>query len=130
MHSTTHRVELPHPLVALLILLLSILLSWIIALVPVWLSSKLFSASSTFGKATVATLLSVILFILIDALVSRVSQPLALLLGLLSIVWLFKVIFDVGWGKAFGIAVVSFVMTVIILVILAAVGLGLSFLLS
>jgi hypothetical protein len=40
------------------------------------------------------------------------------------------VIFDVGWGKAFGIAVVSFVMTVIILVILAAVGLGLSFLLS
>ncbi|ABP94752.1 MULTISPECIES: hypothetical protein [Metallosphaera] len=117
-----------HPLIGILIFILSLIIAWVIASVPVWLSAKLFSSKASLGKAMVATFVGILAFLILDRLISPFSHLIALIVGFIAVLWVFKTIFDVGWLSSLGIAIVAFVITMIILVILAAIGLGLSLL--
>ena len=112
--------------------IIGFLVAWIIASIPVWLASKLFSNESSFPRAMAATLLSIIVFgviVFIFAFISAIiGIPILLLLGIvlgfIGVLAVYKALFDVGWLGALGIAFVAFIISIIISLILAALGLG------
>ncbi|WP_246263789.1 hypothetical protein [Metallosphaera tengchongensis] len=115
-------------MLGIIIFIISIIITWIIASVPVWLSAKLFSSKASLGKAMVATLVGLIAFFVLDRVISPFSHFIALIIGFLAVLWVFKTVFDVGWLSSLGITIVAFIITIVILVILAVLGLGLSLL--
>ncbi|MEM0063627.1 hypothetical protein [Metallosphaera cuprina] len=115
-------------IIEVLIFIFSLIITWVIVSVPVWLSAKLFSSHASLGKAMLATFLALLIFFLLARLISPLSHLLGLLIGFVAVLWVFKEIFDVGWLSALGIAIVTFIITIILLIILAAVGLGLGLL--
>ena len=112
--------------------IIGFLVAWIIASIPVWLASKLFSNESSFPRAMAATLLSIIVFgviVFIFAFISVIIgiptlSLLGIVLGFIGVLAVYKAIFDVGWLGALGIAFVAFIISIIISLILAALGLG------
>ena len=112
--------------------IIGFLVAWIIASIPVWLASKLFSNESSFPRAMAATLLSIIVFgviVFIFAFISviigiPILSLLGIVLGFIGVLAVYKAIFDVGWLGALGIAFVAFIISIIISLILAALGLG------
>ncbi|WP_252896781.1 hypothetical protein [Metallosphaera hakonensis] len=87
---------MPHILIGILIFILSLFISWIIASVPVWLSAKLFSSKASLGKALIATFVGLLIFLILDRLISPFSHLIALLVGFVGILWIFKIVFDVA----------------------------------
>jgi hypothetical protein len=112
--------------------IIGFLVAWIIASIPVWLASKLFSNESSFPRAMAATLLSIIVFavvVFIFAFISAIIgipilSLLGIVLGFIGVLAVYKALFDVGWLGALGIAFVAFIISIIISLILAALGLG------
>ena len=112
--------------------IIGFLVAWIIASIPVWLASKLFSNESSFPRAMAATLLSIIvfavivfIFVFISAIIGiPILSLLGIVLGFIGVLAVYKAIFDVGWLGALGIAFVAFIISIIISLILAALGLG------
>jgi len=112
--------------------IIGFLVAWIIASIPVWLASKLFSNESSFPRAMAATLLSIIVFAVIVFIFAFISaiigipilSLLGIVLGFIGVLAVYKAIFDVGWLGALGIAFVAFIISIIISLILAALGLG------
>jgi len=107
------------------------LIAWIIISIPVWLASKLFSSESSFPRAMAASLLSIIVFAIIVAIFAFIALvvnnpfvlPIGFIVGFIGILGVYKAIFDVGWLGALGIAILAFIISVVIDLILAAVGL-------
>ncbi|MDT7876578.1 MAG: hypothetical protein RXQ80_07235 [Sulfolobaceae archaeon] len=112
--------------------IIGFLVAWIIASIPVWLASKLFSNESSFPRAMAATLLSIIVFAVIVFIFAFISaiigipilSLLGIVLGFIGVLAVYKALFDVGWLGALGIAFVAFIISIIISLILAALGLG------
>lgn len=112
--------------------IIGFLVAWIIASIPVWLASKLFSNESSFPRAMAATLLSIIVFAVIVFIFAFISaiigipilSLLGIVLGFIGVLAVYKALFDVGWLGALGIAFVAFIISIIINLILAALGLG------
>lgn len=112
--------------------IIGFIISWIIISIPVWLASKVFSNESSFPRAMAASLLSIIVFAIIIAIFAFIAVilglPLIVLLGIvlgfIGVLGVYKSVFDVGWLGAFGIAILAFIITIVINVILDAIGLG------
>ncbi|MCG2909014.1 MAG: hypothetical protein L7G92_00230 [Stygiolobus sp.] len=79
-----------------------------------------------------ATLLSIIVFAVIVFIFAFISaiigipilSLLGIVLGFIGVLAVYKALFDVGWLGALGIAFVAFIISIIISLILAALGLG------
>jgi len=110
--------------------IIGFIIGWIIASIPVWLASKAVSRHSSFPRAMLATLGGIIVFAIILAIFTAIGLAvglpilgtLGLLFGFIGVLGVFKALFDTGWGGAFLIAILAFVILVIIDLILAFLG--------
>jgi|BEDMetMinimDraft_2_1075160.scaffolds.fasta_scaffold09661_1 hypothetical protein len=114
-------------LVGAAVALILILVMWLLVSIPVWLASKVIARRSTIGRAMIATLVGVIVYLVIAAIFSLVSPVLGVVLGLLGVLLVFKSVFGVGWLGALGIALLAVIFWVVILAIISLLGLSLSF---
>ena len=107
--------------------IIGFILAWIIVSIPVWLASKAVSRHSSFPRAMLATLGGLIIFAIILGIFTAIGiaigfpilGTLGLLFGFIGVLGVFKALFETGWGGAFLIAVLAFVIVIIIDLILA-----------
>jgi hypothetical protein len=112
--------------------IITFLIAWIIDSIPVWLAAKFFSNQDSFIKAMVATLVGIIVFDIIFAIftigLAVFIGPLASLIGIIlafiGLLLVFKLVFDVGWLGALGIAIMSVIIFIIVAFILSLIGIG------
>ncbi len=111
--------------------LIGLLLLWIIVSIPVYLAAKVFTGGRAhFVQALLATLVGPIIFALVLALGYAITSKVAGGLGIVALffaflvwVWVFKATFRTGWIQAFGIAILSVIVGIILIAILEFVGL-------
>ncbi|AWR93532.1 hypothetical protein [Acidianus brierleyi] len=104
-----------HSLQHFIILLVSLIIAWIIISFPIWISAKFFNSSASLGKAMIATIAGLIVFYILSAIFGLILPfPIPQIIGFLGILWVFKNIFNVGWGGAFGIAILAAIIIIII----------------
>ena len=117
-------------LASTILYVIGFIIAWIITSIPVWLASKAVSKHSSFPRAMLATLGGLIIFAIIFGIFYIIGAAirfplltaLGLLFGFIGILGVFKAIFETGWGGAFLIALLAFVITIIIGIILAFLG--------
>ncbi len=116
-----------------------LILGWIITTIPVYLAAKIFGSDASFLKAMVAVLLAGILagiIIMIFAFISIaygsfILAILGLIIAFIVVLGVYKSMFNVGWGAAFGIMIVSIIIAFIIFnLILPLFGIGIFHLLG
>lgn len=109
--------------------IVGLIVAWIILSIPVYLAARVISGKkATFGKAMLASLIApvvelIFLFIFILVLtpfVGPVSIPVAIVISLILLIWVYASIFDTSWLGGLGIAIISVVISVIILAIFSA----------
>ena len=107
-----------------LIVALAVYMSVLISSIPLWLASKLMGLRrATLGRAVLATLAGGLIAVLILVVTASIA-PLNVLLALVGYLWTLKTIYDIGWGSAFVLVIVSAVvsiLTIIVLAVLAAI---------
>lgn len=121
-----------HPIFhsSLLSAIIAFIIGWIIISIPIWIASKFVSRDSSFPRAMLASLSGIIVFTIISIIFSGIAVALGLpiitiiglLFAFLGVLGVFKVVFDTGWGGAFLIAVLAFVIVIVINLILAFLG--------
>ncbi len=118
-----------------LVLLGALIVIWIIASLPAYVSAKMVTGGrATLGEAMVATLGGVIVYgltvVVIAFFLGAVIGPTALvwaaILGFMAFLGVYKSAFHTGWLGAFAIAVVSVVVAVVINLVVGAL-FGVSF---
>jgi len=119
----------------LIILLGAFVIIWVIASFPAYLAGKLVTAGrATFGAAMGATLGGVIVYgltvVLVGFFLGAVIGPTAILwgviLGFVAFLGVYRAAFHTSWLGAFGIAVLSMVVALILNLIIGAL-FGVSF---
>jgi hypothetical protein len=107
-------------------------LGWIIITIPVYLAAKLFGSDASFSRAMGAVLLSeivsviiIIIFIFISiAYRSFILGISGLIIAFIAVLGIYKSMFNVGWGAAFGIIIVSIIIGIIFNLILSFFGIN------
>jgi len=120
------------------IVIVFLILGWIISAIPVYLAAKLFGSDASFLKAMGAVLLSVIVAVIIIVIFVFISTAyksfilgiLGLIIDFIAVLGVYKSMFNVGWGAAFGIIIVSAIIVFIFNLILSLFGIGVSHLLG
>ena len=113
---------------AIIIALIVLIILWFITSIPVYIAGKMVAGrNATVGRAMGATLVGPIVFTIVLVLArillgSFGGVILALILAFFAWLWVYKEMFRTGWLGALGIAILSVITTVIIIVILAAIG--------
>ena len=118
-------------------IIIFLILGWIIITIPVYLAAKLFGSDASFLRAMVAVLLAGILagiIIIIFAFISTTygSFTLAILglfIAFIAVLGVYKSMFNVGWGAAFGIIIISIIIALIFNLVLSLFGIGIFYLL-
>jgi hypothetical protein len=111
--------------------LIGLIILWIIVSIPVYLAAKVLTGGrARFLQAMLATIVGPIIFALIYALgyaiTSRIFPGLgivALFFAFLAWIWVFKASFGTGWIQAFGIAILSVIVGIILIILLEFFGL-------
>jgi len=106
----------------LLVTLLVYFILIVISSIPLWIASKILGLKkSSFLNAIVATVAGGIVTVVIYAFVLTItgSWLISLILGFIAYLWVIKNVYDVGWGKASLLYIVS-VLTVIVLAAIIA----------
>ncbi len=125
-------------LVQLIIAIVVLIIGWVIISIPLWLAAKVWTGGqATMGEAMLGMLLGGIVFALVYAgtflltniiTSSGIALIVAAIVAFLAFLGLYKMLFDVGWLKALGIAILAVIFAVVILlimsVVLVAVGIG------
>jgi len=94
----------------------------VISSVPLWLASKILGLKkSNFLNAIIATVAGGIVTVAIYAFILAItgSWLLSLILGFIAYLWIIKNVYDIGWGKAALLYIVS-ILTVIVLAAIIA----------
>ncbi|AHC50745.1 hypothetical protein SUSAZ_01220 [Sulfolobus acidocaldarius SUSAZ] len=104
----------------LIIVLISFLIGWIILSIPVWLASKAVSRRSSFGNAMIVSLVSIVIYVVLTTFLHFIGA----IIGIIIILLIIREIYNVGWGGAIVIGVLSLVIFVIIALILGALHLA------
>ena len=120
------------------IVIVALILGWIIITIPVYLAAKLFGSDASFLRAMGAVLLSeivaviiIIIFVFISiAYKSFILGISGLIIDFIAVLGVYKSMFNVGWGAAFGIIIVSIIIVIIFNLILSLFGIGISHLLG
>lgn len=110
--------------------LLGLLIIWIFVSIPVFIAAKIIvGRQASFGEALLATLAGPLVFGIILTIGYAITQRvfaglgfLALLVGFLAWIAVYKGVFHTGWVRAFGIAVLSVIIALVVFVILALLG--------
>lgn len=116
--------------VKILSILVGLVIVWIIISIPVFIAAKIIvGRKASFGEALVATIAGPLVFGIILTIGYAITQRLfaglgflALLLGFIAWIAVYKGIFHTGWVRAFGIAVLSVIIALIVFAILALLG--------
>ncbi len=104
-----------HGLQHFIILLISLIIAWVIISFPIWVSAKFFNSSASLGKAMIATIAGLIVFYMLSIIFGLILPfPIPQIIGFLGILWVFKNIFNVSWGRALGIAFLAAIIVIII----------------
>jgi len=119
----------------LIVLLGAFVIIWVIASFPAYIAGKMVTAGkATFGEAMGATLGGVIVYaltiVLVGFFLGAVIGPTAItwgvILGFIAFLGVYKSVFHTGWLGAFGIAVISVLVALILNLIVGAL-FGVSF---
>jgi hypothetical protein len=110
--------------------LIGLIIIWIIVTIPVYISARIIAGrQATFGEALLATLVGPIVFGIVLTIGYLIAQRLfsglgviAFLVGFLAWIGVYKGVFHTGWVRAFGIALLSIIVALVIFVILAIAG--------
>ncbi|PYB69052.1 hypothetical protein DMB44_00825 [Thermoplasma sp. Kam2015] len=97
---------------------IAIVITLIIASVPVWLAGKIVSRRSTFGQAMAATLLSLIIFYIFFFIFSLFTPFIGVIFGFIGSLWVFKEVYSIGWIDALSLAIIAIFIAVIISLLL------------
>lgn len=111
--------------------IIGFIILWIIVSIPVYFAAKLVTGGRAhFGQAMLATLVGPIVFAIVLAIGYFVAASifsglglLALLIAFLAWIWVYKATFGTGWLQAFGIAIISVIVGIILIAILELAGL-------
>jgi len=120
------------------IIIIFLILGWIIITIPVYLAAKLFGSDASFLRAMGAVLLSGIVAFIVIVIFAFISMAygnfmlaiLGLIIAFIAVLGVYKSMFNVGWGAAFGIVIVSIIIAFIFKLILSLFGIGISYLLG
>jgi len=120
------------------IVIVFLILAWIIGSIPVYLAAKLFGSDASFLRAMGAVLLSgivAVIIIIIFAFISIAYKSFilsisGLIIAFIAVLGVYKSMFNVGWGAAFGIIIVAIIIAFIFNLILSLFGIGIFHLLS
>jgi hypothetical protein len=120
------------------IVIVALILGWIIASIPVYLAAKLFGSDASFLRAMGAVLLSGIVAVIIIKIFAFISIAyksfilgiLGLIIAFIAVLGVYKSMFNVGWGAAFGIIIVAIIIGFIFNLILSLFGIGIFHLLG
>lgn len=113
-----------------LLVLAAAVAAWIITSIPLYLAAKIIAGKKgTFLRAMLASLLGPI-FIVITLFIFSIllfpvllvfSVPVALILALIVLSWVYGAIFDTGIGGGFLIALIAFFINLILLFVFGAI---------
>ncbi|MCG2868331.1 MAG: hypothetical protein L7G90_03035 [Candidatus Nanopusillus sp.] len=114
------------------IAIVALILEWIIITIPVYLAAKLFGSDASFSRAMGAVLLSeivsviIIIFFVFISIVykSFILGISGLIIDFIAVLGVYKSMFNVGWGAAFGIIIVSIIIVIIFNMILSFFGIN------
>jgi len=107
--------------------ILSFIVLWVLISLSLYIASRLTGVRTSFGSATVTSLLAAIAFFLVDMIFSLVGlHAIGVLLGIIAVLFVIKSRERIGWLHALGISVLTIIILVIVLVVLGVLfGLGL-----
>jgi len=116
--------------------ILIFILGWIISSIPIYLAAKAFNSDVSFSKALGATLISGIIASIIVIISFYISKMygvsllyiVGMVIAFITILGVYKSVFNVGWGAAFGILVVAAIIIVIFVLILFIFGISIPYL--
>jgi len=114
------------------IIIVFLILEWIIITIPVYLAAKLFGSDASFSRAMGAVLLAeiaAVIIIIIFVFISIVYKSFilgisGLIIDFMAVLGVYKSMFNVGWGAAFGIIIVSIIIVIIFNLILSLFGIN------
>jgi len=114
------------------IAIVALILGWIIITIPAYLAAKLFGSDASFSRAMGAVLLAeivsviiIIFFVFISiAYKSFILGISGLIIDFIAVLGIYKSMFNVGWGAAFGIIIVSIIIGIIFNLILSFFGIN------
>jgi len=120
------------------IVIVFLILGWVISAIPVYLAAKLFGSDASFLKAMGAVLLSgivatiiIVIFLFISAAYkSFILSISGLIIDFIAVLGVYKSMFNVSWGAALGIIIVSAIIVFIFNLILSLFGIGIFHLLG
>ncbi len=110
-------------------LIIGLIILWIVASIPAYIAGKIVtSGKASFGDAMAATLGGVLVYAIVLFAVAYFLQPLvgasadvlALILAFVAWLAVYRASFDTGWLGAFGIAVLSLLVLIVLNAILGS----------
>ena len=116
--------------------ILIFILGWIISSIPIYLAAKAFNSDVSFSKALGANLISGIIASIIVIISFYISKMYGvsllyiagMVIAFITILGVYKSVFNVGWGAAFGILVVAVIIIIIFVLILFIFGISIPYL--
>lgn len=120
-------------LASIIIVIISLVIIWAIASIPVWISAKILaSRHASFGRAMLVTAAGPIVYALVLTISTSFRSltignqlslitSLGVVLAFMAWIYVFKRGFETGWIRAVGIAIVAIIVFVIIGVAIALV---------
>lgn len=112
-----------------LLVIVGLVAAWFIISIPLYLAAKVVSGrKATFGRALLASLIAPIVvyiflflfLILLSPFLLLLAIPVSLILAIIVLVYIYASIFQTSWLGGLGIAIISFVITLIIFAIFSA----------
>ncbi len=99
--------------------IISILVVWIVASIPLWLASKVIVGKrSSMGQALASMMLASIVFFIYFFLFSFFTPVVGGLIGFIGVLGVFKSVYRIGWLESFYLAIIAVFMAVVIFFIL------------
>ena len=116
------------PIVVAFLGILGLITMWIFMGLSLYIASRMTGVSTTFGSAMITSLLAVIAFAVVAGILKLfLPSVIAVLIGFIAALFVIKSRERVGWLHALGIAVLSAIVFVIIVLVLAVIfGIGLA----
>jgi hypothetical protein len=101
---------------------------WILTSFPLYLASKiLVHERSQIVRALAGTFFSAATFLFFLFLFSFLFPPMGLIMGFVGILFVLMIVFQIGLTKAFVMAILTFIVYAVLLLLLAVVGIVLPF---
>lgn len=112
-----------NPFFSLILVVGLLFVTWVIVSLPIYIASRVIvPGKAHLGKALVCSALGTIVFFLLSFLFAFLSPLLGVFIGFLGLLAVIAMVYAVGFLKAFGIALVAFIVFVVVSIIFALLG--------